>query len=116
MQVVLDENVSLQIEIPLKALGYEVISIARFDQRGMTDDQVFKLAVEKQAVLITRDWDFTNFLRFDALKIKGLIYLMRGNLKGSEEAALVENFFRNHTEDFFQKKTIFLSPTQVRIR
>jgi len=51
--------------------------------------------VREQAVLVTRDYHFTNPIRFPAEKTAGIIYIRHGNLKSEEEIMLMENFLHN---------------------
>ena len=116
MHVVLDENVSLEATRRLETMGYQVISIARSSSRGISDQKVFALAVEKQGLLVTRDTHFTNPIRFPAHETSGIIYITRGNLRGSEEADLLEHFLESHPPETFKGKLVFLSRTGAGIR
>ena len=117
VSILLDENVSLDVCHRLQSMGYEVLAIAQLaPQRGIEDPDVFKLAQEKQRLLITRDWHFTNSLRFPPKQVKGILYLMDGNLKGSDEADLVEKFLKAHSVEMFSGRLVFLSLDNIRIR
>ena len=115
-RVVLDENVSLQVEGRLFDLGYRVLSVAKHPAKGMTDEAVFQLAVKNSALLITRDSHFTNPVRFPPKKTGGILYLTSGNLRSSEEAALVERYLRTHRPKDFSGHLVFLSLGGVRVR
>ena len=113
---VVDENVSLQVAEVLQRLGYEVRAVARLPARGMSDDAVFALAIEGPSLLVTRDAHFTNPLRFPAARTEGILYLIHGNLRGDEEAGLVERFLKTHPPQTFRGHLVQLSPHHVRIR
>ena len=115
-RAILDENVSLQVADRLAALGYEVLAIARHPERGMSDEAVFALAVHGSHLLVTRDAHFTNPLRFPPVHTGGILHLTDGNLRGREEADLVEQFLRVHRREDFAGRVVFLSPHSVRIR
>lgn len=60
MIVVVDESVSYGLVEVLRQAGHEVVSVAEFPTVGMADEQVFQLVQERSAVLLTRDYHFTN--------------------------------------------------------
>ena len=80
MKIVLDESVSYGLGEILRHAGHEVIAIAEAATAGNTDEEVFRLACDLKAVLITRDYHFTNHLRFPADKTTGIIYIRHGKL------------------------------------
>ena len=112
----LDENVSLQVAERLIVRGYDVCVIAKHPARGMNDETVFALVAEGSCLLVTRDTHFTNPIRFPPAKTGGILYLAHGNLRGREEAELVEQFLEIHTPKTFAGRLVFLSPAGVRIR
>jgi len=63
MKVVIDESVSYALVEALRRDGYETIAIADAPTSGNKDKEVFDLACQVQAVLITRDYHFTNHVR-----------------------------------------------------
>lgn len=115
-RAVLDENVSLQVGERLTALGYDVLAIAKQGGRGMSDEAVFALAVERAGLLVTRDAHFTNPLRFPPAQTGGILHLSHGNLRGQDEAALVTQFLSSHAPQTFSGRLVLLSPAGVRIR
>jgi predicted nuclease of predicted toxin-antitoxin system len=117
MVIVLDENVSLTLASALRQADYEVIAIAETAERGMVDAEVWKLAKARQAILITRDYGFTNPVRFRTQEVGALIYLRRANLSSEKEAELVMSFLTAHKlKEEYDGRLITLWPGGVRIR
>jgi len=112
----LDENVSLQVGSRLRALGYEVESIAQHPQRGMDDQEVFALTVERSSLLVTRDAHFTNHLRFPPDQTSGILFITAGNLRGRQEADLVDSFLRTHAREAFAGRLAIISLVGTIIR
>jgi len=81
MVIVLDENVSLALASVLRQAGHDVIAIAEAADRGVTDAEVWELAKDRQAVLITRDHGFTNPVRFRTQDVGAVIYLWPGGAR-----------------------------------
>lgn len=116
MVIIVDENVSLALVGPLKKVGHEVIAIAETTERGMNDDQVWELTRAQRAILITRDYVFTNPVRFKTKEARAVIYLRRGNLRSEEEVELVMNFFTSHKIDEYEGCLVTLWPGGARVR
>ncbi len=116
MNIVIDENVSLGLIASLERLGHNVFAIAESSERGMDDQTVFELCRENKSLLITRDYHFTNPIRFPADKIKGIIYIRHGNLRSDEEIEILERFLAEFTPDSFSGKLVTLSKLNVKIR
>jgi predicted nuclease of predicted toxin-antitoxin system len=81
MRIIIDENVSYGVAERLRMGGYDVIFISEKPERGMSDEDIYALIVEEEAVLITRDYHFTNPIRFPVEKTNGIIYIRHGNLR-----------------------------------
>jgi predicted nuclease of predicted toxin-antitoxin system len=115
-QALLDENVSLEVRPILESIGYDVQAIALLKRRAMSDPDVFALAIKENALLVTRDRDFTNSIRFPPSQLRGILFLMDGNLSGADEAQLIKRFLTAHSPDTFRGKLVSLSPHTTRIR
>ena len=116
MKIVLDESVSYSLTNVLRDTGHTVIAIAESPTSGLSDDEIFKITIENSAVLITRDYHFTNAVRFDPTSTKGIIYIRYGNLTTTEEIGLVQNFLSKHSPEFYSGKLVILYRDSVKIR
>lgn len=114
--ILLDENVSLDLARQLRRKGYSVEAIIETSHRGSSDNAVWQFARKRQAVLITRDNDFTNPVSFIPTEIFAIIYIRRGNLSSNQEAELVVKFLDSHPFEEFKGKLVTLSPHQVTYR
>jgi len=116
VKIVLDESVSYGLAEVLRHDGHEIIAIAESETSGNIDEEVFSIACKSAAVLITRDYHFTNPLRFPPEKTGGIIYIRHGNMTSEEEIILVTRFFSNHTNTDFVGRLATLYRDSVRIR
>ncbi len=116
MKIVVDESVSYGVALTLREAGHSVIAIAESPTSGITDEDIFKLVIENSAVLITRDFHFTNAVRFPPNKTAGIIYIRRGNLTADEERALVQRFISKHPHEEYSGKLATLYLDSVKIR
>jgi len=115
MKFVVDENISFGLVEALRKVREEVLAIVE-DNRGISDTAVFTLAQKERAVLITRDYHFTNPMRFASSKVKAIIYIQQGNLSSVKEIQLVMNFFKKHTLNEFNGKLVTLYKDSAKIR
>jgi len=116
MKIVLDESVSYGLGEALRHEGHEIIAIAEAATAGNTDEEVFRLVCEVKAVLITRDYHFTNHLRFPADMTSGIIYIRHGNLTSEEEIQLVAKFLSKHPSSEYSGRLATLYRDSVKIR
>jgi Domain of unknown function (DUF5615) len=68
--------------------GHQIVAVAEAGTSGNSDEEVFLLARNTKAILITRDYHFTNPLRFPPNKTAGIIYIRQGNPTSEEEIHL----------------------------
>jgi predicted nuclease of predicted toxin-antitoxin system len=116
MIIVVDESVSYGVVDVLRRTGHEVIAVAEDATVGMTDEQVFQLVQARQAVLLTRDYDFTNAVRFPTHRTGGILYIRRGNLTAAEEITLTQQFLNQYPPDRFSGKLVTLYKDRAWIR
>ncbi len=116
MKIVVDESVSYGVALTLREAGHSVIAIAESPTSGIVDEDIFKLVIENSALLITRDYHFTNEVRFPSNKTAGIIYIRRGNLTADEEIELVQRFLSTHSHKEYSGKLVTLYKDSVRIR
>jgi predicted nuclease of predicted toxin-antitoxin system len=116
MRILLDESVCLRLADALREDGHEVLAIAESAGKGLPDNDVWTVACEGAFLLITRDYHFTNAVRFDPALCLGTVFLRHGNLKASEEVTLVRSFLLAHPPVEYQGRLVTLSPGRIRIR
>lgn len=116
MKIVVDESVSYGLVAVLRKSGHSVIGIAEGTTSGIIDEEIFNLAMESSAVLITRDYHFTNAVRFPPDKTGGIIYIRCGNLTSDEEIKLVQKFLSNHHYEEYSGRLVTLYENSVKIR
>ncbi|MEK9145466.1 MAG: hypothetical protein AAB339_07650, partial [Elusimicrobiota bacterium] len=68
------------------------------------------------AALVTRDYHFTNPVRFNSEKTRGIIFIHQGNLTSIEEIRLVSDFLKKHSPAEFNGRLVTIYPKSIRIR
>jgi len=115
MRFIVDENVSFGVVKELRASGHAVIAIAE-GHTGMKDNEIYEMVIREKALLITRDFHFTNSLRFPPQKTEGIIYLRHGNLKTSEEIEIIVKFIKLGSLDKTKGSLVTLERKRAKIR
>lgn len=72
--------------------------------------------IREDAILVTRDFHFTNSIRFPAKGTAGIIYLRKGNLKIEEEVKIVIDFISKGGLELVKEHLVTLDRQGVRIR
>ncbi len=116
MKFVVDENVSYELVTVLRQAGFQVTAISETPTAGLGDENVFEITKESRAVLITRDYHFTNAVRFPADKTGGIVYIRRGNLTAEEEIRLVQNFLSRYPMEDYTGRLVTLYKNGIQIR
>lgn len=117
MNFLLDENTPRSLGSVFEKRGFLVEFVRDIDSlRGKSDDVIFNHGVENNAIIVTRDIDFANPLRFGLHRLPGLIILRFPNEISVEglcrEVARLTSEFQE--EDFHN--LIIIEPGFVRIR
>ncbi len=58
MRFLVDENLPGEVAALLRRAGHDVLFLLETGHRGMRDDEVWRLAVREERVIVTRDLDF----------------------------------------------------------
>jgi len=116
MNFVLDESVSYGVADALREAGHIVIAIAESATSGLSDKDIFSFVIENSSILITRDFHFTNAVRFPPDKTGGIIYIRSGNLTSNEEISLVIRFISNHPYEEYSGRLATLYKDSIKIR
>ena len=115
MKFVIDENVSYSVVDALASLKHTTISIAK-EFPSISDKDVYEKVVEEQAILITRDYHFTNPVSFPSEYSAGVIDIRPGNLTASEEVRMVLKFLRDYKPENIRGALVTLYKGSIKIR
>lgn len=109
-----DESVDFRIVKSLRNDGYQIEAIVELEP-GIDDDDVLKMAIELEAILLTEDKDFGE-LTFRLQKPnKGIILIRMSGDPIEDKVKKLKEIFKIHLNEFSGKFTVITS-TKVRIR
>jgi len=84
MKLLLDADIPYSFLNKLKNEGYDVVDVRDISDHPLKDEEIFNLACKERRVLVTRDLDFGNILRYPPYKSSGII-ILRTHLLSQEE-------------------------------
>ncbi len=114
MKIVADENIHRLILQRLVDDGHDVVHIGDLAP-SITDDDVLRLAVEREALLLTNDLDFGELVFVGAARHSGVLLLRLGGMPYDEQAELVAATVV-HNADELQRAFSVLTEGRLRIR
>ncbi len=113
MRFLIDECASPNLAKWLREQGHEVFSV--FDQaRGISDDDVLKIALENEYILVTTDKDFGGKIYREKHAHNGIILLRLKDERSKNKIAAMERLltgFSNRINNQF----VVVTETRVRI-
>ncbi|MBI5360712.1 MAG: DUF5615 family PIN-like protein [Planctomycetes bacterium] len=115
MKLIIDENVSYCVVEQLRRQSWKIIAVTE-QAKHLSDNDIYLLARRERAVIITRDYHFTNWVRFPITSEIGIVYLRHGNLTAEEEVEIVSKFLLSGYAQNIHGKLIVLSRNSIRIR
>jgi len=115
MRILLDEDVYAATGRFLAGFGYEVTSVRELGLSGSSDETILRRAMERKAVLITRDRDFGHLVFVKGLG-SGVIYLRM--LPSTMDAVHNElkNVLERYSTDELERSFVVIGPVGHRFR
>lgn len=113
----IDENLPRSIGSIFADLGFKVAHVKSLTElRGQPDEVIFEYAISQETVIVTRDLNFANRLRFDLSKLAGMVVIRFPNdISVAGICREVKNLAATfHYEDW--RNLIILEPGSARLR
>ena len=113
MTFLIDAQLPRRLTYWLREAGYEAVHTLDLPNGNRTqDEQINKLSIEKQWIVVTKDSDFVDSFLIQAKPYK-LLLLATGNIKNIELEQLFENFFEKIASLFESHSFIELNRTLI---
>lgn len=117
MNIVIDEDLHRSLGEVLRKLGHEVFDVRDHGLRGKSDEDIFRFAQEKRAILFSGDLGFSNVLQFPPGSHAGIIILRFPNeMPTSAINTLVLASLALASEEDLTGNLVIISPGKVRVR
>ena len=113
MRLIADESCDFGIVRGLRAIGYDVLSIAE-TCAGSSDEQVIELAQSQRRLLITEDKDFGQLVFAAAKENSGVILIRYPALTRSALIPAVATLLTDQAETLY-RAFVVMEPGRVRL-
>ena len=114
MNFVADEGIDAPIVKKLREGGHNVFYIAE-EERGISDEEILRIANEEKRILITRDKDFGELVYRLKQLHSGVILVRLEGLKPKKKAEIVNTVIDKYESELENSFTV-IQPGIVRIR
>lgn len=114
LKLLIDENVDFRIVKELQNSGFEVISISQ-NFKGISDIQVLELTKKFNAILITEDSDFGEWIFAHKESMVGVVFLRYHYKELEKILLLLIQTLKKYDKELYHKFVV-ITPKKVRIR
>ncbi len=114
LKILVDENISSKIIQYLKDKGFIVISIEK-EYRGISDKEVLEVAKKENAIILTEDSDFGEWIFAHKEKCTGVVFLRYKHHELLEIMDSINKILTEHKETFYGKFVV-ITKNKIRIR
>ena len=114
LNILADENICLSFINVLESSGFNVISVKN-NYTGFKDSEIIDIAVRSNALIVTEDRDFGEWVFSHQLKTTGIIYLRYNNNQKEEIIKELIHVLKKYSETLYNKFTV-ITPEKIRIR
>lgn len=117
MHFLIDENLPLSLAAAFENYGHSVQHVRSLTElRGQSDEVIFEYAATRKLIIVTRDLNFANPLRFNLGKLVGMVVLRFSNDISMEQ--MCQNVGESAAELSEEQwhNLIVIEPGSVRLR
>jgi len=113
LEFVADEDVDYRLIKILRNKGWKILSILE-ESKGISDREVLDIVLSKNAILITEDSDFGEWVFAHGFKI-GVIFLRYKQEALDKISNVLIKVIEDHGENL-KEKFVVITPNKIRIR
>jgi len=115
IKFLLDENMPFALLEFLITRGYETEHLKKMEKGGIKNGEVYKIAEEYDAWILTRDSDFKNYQKFTEHNVRGIIVFTMNDTRTQNLLNIMKRFLEVHIEKFSSKNLIIIEDREVKI-
>lgn len=116
MNFLIDASLPRSTKAVIESLGHDAVDVRDILPPASSDADIASIALDKNRVIITRDFDFANILLYPPEKYPGIIVLKLRALKPAEINRLIELFLTTTSSETILHSLIILEPTRYRVK
>jgi predicted nuclease of predicted toxin-antitoxin system len=111
----LDENMPFALVEFLINKGYFASHLKQLGKGGIRNGEVYQVAKEKEAWILTRDSDFKSYHKFVLHPIKGIIVMTLSDTRTQNILKYVQQFLETQSEKLSSKHLIIIEDSEIKI-
>jgi len=115
IKFLLDENMPFALVEFIRNKGYEAEHLKKLGKGGIKNGEVYKVAEEKDAWILTRDSDFKSYHKFVTHPIKGIIVLTLSDTRTQNLLNVVGQFLETQNDKLSSKRLIIIEEGEIKI-
>lgn len=115
IKFLLDENLPFALVEFLRNQGYEVEHLKQLGKGGIRNGEVYQVAAEKDAWILTRDSDFKSYHKFVTHPVKGIIVLTLSDTRTQKILNVVKHFLETQDDKLSSKRLIIIAEGEIKI-
>ncbi|OQY41684.1 MAG: hypothetical protein B6242_17080 [Anaerolineaceae bacterium 4572_78] len=115
IKFLLDENMPFALVDFLTRKGYETNHIKTLGKTGIKNGEVYRVAEQVDAWIVTRDADFKNYHKFITHNVRGVIVFSIRNTTTQNVLNVMNQFLEHNTEKLLSKHLIIIEDEHIKI-
>jgi len=115
IEFLLDENLPFALISFLEKRSYRVNHLKKMGKSGIKNGEVYKIAEQKKAWVITRDADFESYHKFKTYDVGGIILFKLSITRTPYLLLTMKKFLAIHEDKLSTKHLIIIEDTGIRI-
>ena len=117
IKLLVDEDLPRSTAAMLKSLGIDALDLRDIGLKGSTDAEVFEYAQNEGRIIITRDVEFGNILKYPIQNHCGVIIIRIPNTYIRDDILkIIRDFFHKVDKDKLMNSLVILEAEKYRIR
>ena len=117
MHFLIDENLPLSLEAVFLKQGHSMAHVRNINElRGQPDEVIFEYAAKRKLIIVTRDLNFANPMRFELSKLVGMAVLRFPNDISIERLNQETGRLISEINDEQWHSIVLIEPGSIRLR
>ncbi|MBC8233424.1 DUF5615 family PIN-like protein [bacterium] len=113
IRFLLDENMPFALGGFLRNKGYEANHLKKLGKVGIKNGEVYKVAEENNAWILTRDSDFKSYHKFITHNIRGIIVFTLSDTRTLNILNVMKRFLETQYEKLSSKHLIIIEDNKI---
>jgi predicted nuclease of predicted toxin-antitoxin system len=115
IEFLLDENLPYGLIDFLEKRSYNVNHLKKMGKSGIKNGEVYKIAEQNKAWIITRDADFESYHKFKTYDVGGIILFKLSVTRTSHLLQTMKKFLETHEDKLSAKHLIIIEDLGIKV-